>query len=277
MFEGPEGMQVRRALTVAGWLLVAFLAAQTVATLSGLRYIGAGITPTDTISVSGHGEVMEAPDLATITFSVVSDAATVAAAQAAATTKQNAVTAYLTSQGIADADIQTSGYSVYPQYEYQNAVCPQPAIYNGSSGASSQAVVYCPPGKQTLTGYEASQTTTVKIRDLTKAGNILAGVGNQGASNISGLNFTFDNPDQPQNDARAKAIADAQQKAQTLAKQLGVNLVRVVSFNENGGGGPVPMVYSMAAGTSANKAAAPEVNPGQNTVTDDVTITDEIR
>lgn len=275
MFEGPEGMQARRALTVAGWLLVAFLAAETVATLSGLRYIGAGITPTDTISVSGHGEVMEAPDLAAITFSVVSDASTVAAAQTAATTKQNAVTAYLKSQGIADAEIQTSGYNVYPQYEYQNAVCPQVAPVDSGS-VSSQTVVYCPPGKSVLKGYEASQTTTVKIRDLTKAGDILAGVGNQGASNILGLNFTFDNPDQPQNDARAKAIADAQQKAQTLAKQLGVSLVRVVSFNENGGGSPVPVMYATAAGSSA-KATAPEINPGQNTVTDDVTITYEIK
>jgi uncharacterized protein YggE len=105
----------------------------------------------------------------------------------------------------------------------------------------------------------------------------LAGVGTKGATQISGLTFTFDNPDAIQQQARDKAIADAKTKADALAKQLGVSLVRVVSFNENTGGtGPQPMVYSTAAGSAA-KAAAPEISVGQNNVTDDVTITYEIR
>jgi len=280
MFEGTEGSGVRRAITAAAWLLVAFLAAETIATLSGIRYIGAGIAPANTISVSGHGEIQAAPTLAEVSFSVVSDKSTAQAAQNDAATKQAAVSAYLKQAGIADSDIQTSGYSVYPQYEYQNAVCPQPAppVYNGSSGsASSQAIAYCPPGKQVLTGYEARQSTTVKIRDLTKVGDVLAGVGQAGATEISSPDFTFDDPNAPQEQAREKAIADAKAKADTLAKELGVSLVRVVSFSENGGGAPVPMLYAAASAGSTAKSSAPQINPGQNTVTDDVTITYEIR
>lgn len=245
-----------------------------------MRYIGAGVTATNTISVSGHGEVDMTPDIATFSFAVVSTKSTAEAAQADATDKANATTQYLKDAGIDEKDIKTSNYSVYPQYEYQQAVCPQPApaVYNESSGASSASAVYCPPGKQVLKGYEARQTTTVKVRDLAKAGDLLVGVGGKGATEVSGLNFTFDDPNAPQAAARDKAIADAKGKADALAKQLGVSLVRVVSFNESGNY-PRPLAYGLggAVATDSTKAAAPEISPGQNTVTDDVQITYEIR
>ena len=189
------------------------------------------------------------PDIATFNFSVVSDKATVADAQADATAKSNAITAYLTGAGVDTKDIQTSGYSINPQYTYQNAVCPQtvvmptnadecPVFRVGSvgSGASSGAVRVLPAWQATLTGYEVSQSTTVKVRDTSKAGELLAGVGSKGATEVSGLAFTFDDPTAVQTAARNKAIADAKSKAEALASQLGVSLVRVVSFNENQGG-----------------------------------------
>jgi uncharacterized protein len=243
---------------------IVFLAILTLGQLEGLRYIGAGITAANTISVSGHGESLAVPDIATFSFSVVSDQPTVAAAQADATTEINAVTAYLTGAGVDKNDIQTSDYSVEPQYNYVQGTC--------------SAGVYC-PSNQVLKGYEVSQTTTVKVRDTSKAGDLLAGVGTKGATQVSGLSFTFDNPTAVQNDARTKAIADARAKADTLAQELGVTLVRVVSFSENTNGNPGPVpVYAMAAGSSADKAvSAPAISVGQNTVTDDVTVTYEIK
>src|SRR5581483_6309001 len=241
LFEGSWGLSLKRALSIAGWFLVAFLAVQTIAGITGLKYIGTGIAPSNTISVSGHGDVYETPDVATFSFSIVSDKPTVADAQADATAKANATLAYLKQAGIDDKDIQTSGYSVEPQYDYTQGVCT-----NG----------FCPPGNQTLKGYEVRQTTTVKVRDTQKAGDLLAGVGAKGATEVSGLQFTFDNPNKPQDDARQKAIADAKAKADTLAQQLGVSLVRVVSFNENGSGGyPRPLAYSTASGAQAKDAA----------------------
>jgi uncharacterized protein YggE len=205
------------------------------------------------------------PDIATFNYSVVSDKATVDEAQADATAKANATTDYLKKAGIDAKDIQTADYSINPQYDYVNQVCA-----NG----------YCPGGKQVLKGYEVRQSTTVKVRDTKKAGELLAGVGGTGATEVSGLSFTFDKPDMVQTEARDKAIADAKAKADVLAKQLGVSLVRVVSFNENGSGvTPRPMMYNMAAGSQAKDAAAvaPTISTGQNRVTDDVSITYEIR
>lgn len=269
LFDGVEGSRLRQTAWVVLIVLGVFIAIQIIASILGLRYIGAGIAAANTISVSGHGEIQATPNIATFTFSVVSDKSTAAAAQADATAKANATTQYLKDQGIAAADIQTSGYTVYPQYDYQTTVCP------ASSGTTA---VYCPPGKQVLRGYEARQSTTVKMRDLTKAGDLLVGVGQKGATEVSGLNFTFDDPNAPQTQARTKAIADARQKADELAKQLGVSIVRVTSFNESGSGYPRPVMYAaMGSSAAADKAAAPEVSPGQNTVTDDVTITYEIR
>ena len=272
LFEGAHGAKLRVAVLVSVALLGLFLLVESVAGLMQLRYVGAGINATNTISVSGYGEVLAVPDIATFTFSVVSDKPTVAAAQTDATAKANATTAYLTSAGIDAKDIQTTDYSIYPQYEYQNAVCPTTSV--SSSGAAS--AVYCPPGKQVLTGYEVRQTTTVKVRDTSKAGELLAGVGAKGATEVSGLTFTFDNPDAVQDQARDKAIADAKSKADTLAKELGVSLVRIVSYNESGT--PSPVYYkSLGMGATDAAAPAPEISVGQNKITSNVSITYEIR
>lgn len=257
-------MQFRNAVRVAAWLLVALLAVSLIYVLSSIRYVGAGITPGNTISVSGYGESYSTPDIATFTYSVVSEKPTVADAQADATAKANAITAYLKTAGIDEKDIQTSNYSINPQYDYTQSVCA-----NG----------YCPGGKQVLRGYEVRQSTTIKVRDTAKAGDILAGIGTKGATEVSGLQFTFDNPQQGQVEARGKAIADAKAKADELAKQLGVSLVRVVSFNESSGGTPVPMYAKLLDSAAGNATAqsAPELSVGQNKVTDNVSVTYEIR
>lgn len=249
-----------KSLLIVG---IAFLAVLTLGQLQGLRYIGAGINPSNTISVSGYGEAFGAADIATFSFSVVSEKSTVAAAQADATNKINATTKYLKNAGIAEKDIQTTDYSVNPQYDYITGAC---------TGG------YCPGGKQVLRGYQVRQSTTIKVRDLTQAGELLTGVGGKGATEVSGLNFTFDDPNKLQSDARGKAIADAKQKAEALAGQLGVSLVRVVSFN---GSGNQPMYYAKAVGmdmASTDYApAAPEISVGQNKVSSNVSITYEIR
>ncbi len=264
-FIGPAGERLRKALLVAIILLAVFLGLKSLAELQGLRYIGAGVPATNTISVSGYGEAFGAADIATFNFSVVSEKSTVAAAQTEATAKINAISKYLKDAGVAEKDIQTTDYSVNPQYDYQTQVCA--------------AGVYCPGGKQVLRGYEVRQTTTVKIRDTAKAGDLLTGVGTKGATEVSGLNFTFDDPNKLQDDARGKAITDAKKKADELAKQLGVRLVRVVSFSENGGGYPGPMYYAKdsAVGMGATAAVAPEISVGQNKVQSNVSVTYEIR
>lgn len=264
-FEGSTGENLRKAVFAAVIVLGAFLAVQVIAGVMQWRYIGAGVPAANTITVSGHGESLGVPDIATFSFSVVSTKADVAAAQTDATTKANATTDYLKAAGIAEKDIQTTNYSVQPQYDYVQKPC--------------QANGICPSGTQVLRGYEVRQTTTVKVRDTSKAGDILAGVGSKGATEVSGLNFTFDDPTAAQTQARDKAIADAKQKADALAKQLGVSLVRVTSFNESTGGYPTPMVYNMASGMGAKDSASvsPRISTGENTTSSDVSVTYEIR
>ena len=245
---------------------IVFLAVLTLGQIQGLRYIGAGVQPANTINVSGYGEAFGAADIATFNFSVVSEKSTVAAAQTEATDKINAITKYLKDAGIEEKDIQTSDYSVNPQYDYVSQAC--------TSG-------YCPGGRQVLRGYQVRQTTTVKVRDTEKAGELLGGVGSTGATEVSGLQFTFDDPSAVEDEARQKAIADAKAKANELAKQLGVSIVRVVSFNESGSGVPMPYAYGRGGIEMATQAmdakVAPDISTGQNKITSNVQVTYEIR
>jgi uncharacterized protein len=256
---------IQNAAAIALGMLALFLLILAVSSLKEYSFIGSGVTATNTISVDGTGDVFAVPDTATFSYSVTATAKDVTTAQTTVNTSGNTIMDYLKSQGIDDKDIQTTDYSVNPHYDYgQTTVCP-----NG----------YCPPGRQTLTGYDVSETVTVKVRDTKKAGDILSGIGSKGATNLSGLSFTVDDETALQAQARTKAIDDAHTKADELAKELGVSLVRVVGFNENGGG-PIYYAKSMAmdaGGATAAMAPAPEIATGQNKITSNVSVTYEIK
>lgn len=253
-------------------MLAIFLFVLTVSAVKSYHYIGTGISPTNTIQVTGEGQVVAVPDTATFTVTVQDTAPDVQTAQTKATTQGNAIVKYLEDQGVDATDIQTTDYEINPQYSYSQAACPAIAPADGTT-------IYCPPGKQTLTGYQVSETFSVKVTDTTKAGTLLAGVGSQGASNVSGLSFTVSNQDTLMEQAQQKAIAEAQSKAQALAKSLGVQIVAVVGFNENNNqGGIYPMAFATnASAAGAVAAPAPTIPAGQNTIKDDVTITYEIQ
>src|SRR3989344_5244427 len=252
--------RIQSAAMFAIIMLGVFLLTLTLSTLKQYHYIGSGISASNTISVSGDGEVFAVPDTATFSVTVQEEAKDVKSAQEVATKKGNDIKAYLKSQGVDEKDIQTTDYSVYPQYDYTNTVC---------SGG------YCPPGKQVLRGFQVSETITVKVRDTQKAGDLLAGVGSKGASSVSGLNFTIDDQDALEAEARDEAIAKAQEKAEVLADSLGVSIVRVVGFSESGSYPPMPYAYGMGGARDAvmSKAVAPEIAVGPNKITSNVTVT----
>lgn len=247
-------------------VLAVFLFIAAIGELKGLRFIGTGVPATNTITVSGTGEVFAVPDTATFNVSVQEEAKEVSDAQDAATEKSNAIYAYLKKEGVDEKDIRTTDYSVYPQYEWETKVC---------------AGGYCPPGgEQILTGFQVSQTLTVKVRDTKKAGDLLSGVGSLGASTVSGLSFTIDDEDALKQEARTMAIEEARAKADELSKELGVRIVRVVGFNENEGGYPAPYAYGrggVAMDVMESKAVAPEIPVGENKIVSSVSVTYEIR
>lgn len=249
-------------------LLALYLLVLVLSEFKSMRYIGSGVSASNTITVSGEGEVSAVPDTATFSVTIQERAKTVAAAQEIATEKSNAVVEYLTEAGIEEKDIQTADYSVYPEYEYSTKAC-----------APNE---YCVPGKQVLVGYQVSQTITVKVRDTEQAGDLLTGVGERGASQVSGLSFTIDDEEALQNAARDEAIAKAKEKADNLARALGVDVVRVVGFSENGSYPPMPYAYGrggVAMDMAANQEAkvSPILPTGENKIYSNVTITYEIR
>lgn len=246
--------------TIAVGLLALFLVVESLVVFKDWR---TPTQPINTISVIGTGEAFVTPDIVTFSFGVSADAAQVADAQANVTKKTNAIFAALKKLGIADADIQTSDYSIYPKYNYTSTIC--------------QANIPCPSQRQILDGYTVSNSVTVKVRKIDGAGAALAAVGDSGGTNVSGLSFTLDDPNAPQADARAKAIADAKSKALVLAKDLGVSLGQVVSFNDESNSGQPGPIYMKAISADSTVSVAPTIATGQNKVTDNVTITYEIR
>lgn len=250
-------------------ILSAFIVVLGIKELSAIKYLGTNPT-SNVITVEGTGDAVAVPDIATFSFSVSETAKTVAEAQAKATTKINKALAAVKAAGVADKDVKTQGYNINPHYEYQNSVCP----------AASTGIIYCPPGRSTLTGYDVSQTIEVKIRDLSKAGEIFTVVGALEVENVNSLNFSIDDPDKIQAEARAEAIDKAEAKAKELARELGVRLVRIVSFSENGSGYPYPIygrVANMAMDASKGEATPPQVPAGEQKITSSVSITYEIK
>ncbi len=226
------------------------------------QYIGTKDTPS-TISVSGDSDVFAVLDIATIAFTARGEGSTTKIAQEKESELVNKAIAYLKSQGIDEKDIKTSNYYAQPKYDYGTAVCT-----NG----------YCPSRSPKIVGYEASQTVDVKVRSIDTVGELLTGLGTSGISNISGPNFSIENEDALKDQARAEAIKKARAKAVVLARDLGVHIVRVISFQESNGG-YYGMAYGKNASLDASEASAPvaEIPAGQNKISSNVTISYEIR
>ncbi|MBX4200156.1 SIMPL domain-containing protein [Candidatus Parcubacteria bacterium] len=242
-------------------MLGVFLIVEALVGLKSLR------TPTpavNVISITGTGEVMVVPDIATVSYTVSADAKDVATAQESVTTKMDNILNALKNLGIDDKDVKTTNYNVYPKYTYTSTVC---------------TVNNCPPSRQIPDGYTVSHDITVKIRKTDNAGKVLAALGSNGATNISSVTFTTDDPEKVQNEARDKAIADAKSKAEVLSKSLDIDLDHIVNFYDNSGY-PYP-VYGMGGMDLKAQSAAPAVAPtlptGENKVTSSVTLVYEIR
>jgi uncharacterized protein YggE len=272
-----QKIKLYRGLKIALIVFLAVLAANVL--FEGRGYRDENKTP-NTISFSGHGEVTAVPDIANVSFTISKDDKTAKDAQAGVAVIEKKALDILKTKGIADKDIKTENASFYPKYEYRNAVCPPIPMGAGTAGVtvSPTSPYYCPPGKQVLTGYTASESITVKIRKTEDAGAIMQELGTVGVSNLNGPNFAIDNEDGLKMQARKKAIDDAKVKAESLAKDLGVKLGKITSFSDSSGGYPIMYAAKGMALDSISSAPAPAVLPkGENTISSDVTITYEIR
>ncbi len=255
-----------KALTALGFAGTLLVLAMLVSEVKSWDFIGLPTPQQATISVDGKGEEYGKPDIALVSFSVVAEGKTVAEAQTKATEAMSKSLAFLKGAGVDEKDIKTTGYNFNPRYEWHEVkiIC---ITYPCNQ----------PPGKQVLVGYEVSQSIDVKIRKIDDAGKILGGLGETGATNVSGLTFAVEHPEELQATARKEAIDEARAKADKLAKDLGVTIIRIVSYGE---GGDTP-VYNFARADGmamgASEKAAPEIPAGENKFMSNVTITYEIK
>lgn len=246
-----------------------------VRTFGGFGYRdGKGADDTRVITLSGHGEVQAVPDIANVYFTIRKEAKTVKEAQDAVALVEKSSLDSLKGNNVEEKDIQTTNASFSPKYEYKRAYCPPVPLGAGTAGVS----YYCNDGKQVITGYEAFESITVKIRNTDDVGKIIQDLGTLGVSELNGPNFTVDNEDELKAEARKEAIDDAKAKAKALSKDLGVRLGKITSFNESGNYYGMPIMYAKDSMQEGGNVSSPaEIPKGENTISFDVTITYEIR
>ncbi len=242
---------------IAWIIIVAFIVSALVGGMCG-NDRGNNNIQKDTIVVSGKGELTVKPDIATVSFSVLEENMDVAKASEVVNTKIAKIVDTLKADGIAEADIKTTGYNIYPRYIYVNS---QIFPYNG---------------KQVLAGYDVTQSISIKIKDLSKAGKIVTDLGTLGVTDMSGLSFTNDKYDDLIKQARDQAIVQARDQAKKLAKALGVRLVKIVGYSE----GSTPIYYDRVVSATSQemgKGVEAVLPTGENKITSNVSITYEIR
>jgi len=251
------------ALLIVGSL---YFAAKTVAEVKNYKFIGGGSTAASTISFSGSGEVFAVPDIAMVNITIREEAKDVKEAQNKATAKEKLALDFLDQQGIAKKDIKTESYNSYPKYDYGRP------CYDVGLGMP------CSSETPKIIGYEVSEYVSVKVRDLSKTGALMSGLGNLGVGELNGPNLSIENEDELKAQARKLAIDEAKAKAESLASDLSVRLVRIVNFSE-GGDYYMPMYAKamMAEDSAVSSAPSPELPTGENKITSNVTITYEIR
>lgn len=203
------------------------------------------------LSVSAQAEASRVPDVASLSTGVVTQAADANAALSANAAQMNKVMAAIKAAGIAEKDIQTSGISINPQYKYTDNQPP------------------------TITGYQASNTVSIKVREVGKLGEVLDALVASGANQVNGPSFEIDQPEAVYDEARRAALEKAQQRAQMYAKSLGMKVQRIVSISEGGGFQP-PRPMMMAKAASFDRAESSPVSPGETTLTANLDVVFEL-
>ncbi|MEM9938615.1 MAG: SIMPL domain-containing protein [Pseudomonadota bacterium] len=192
------------------------------------------IQPETTLSISATGEVQREPDIAFIMAGVTTEAETASEAMQANASAMTGVFEALDAANIARRDMQTSNFSLQPRYDYSNR----------SSGSSPQ-----------LTGYQATNQLTVKVRELETLGETMDALVEAGGNTFSGLRFGLEDERSARDEARGIAMRDAIARAELYADASGYSVARIVTISESGGMRPQPIM--MQAARSEMAASTP--------------------
>lgn len=240
-----RGYRFGTAACVAAALLLAACSGATSVTVSQPQQSG--------ISVTGNGSVTVTPDIAVLNLGVEVTAKTVAEARSQAAEAMAAVQQTLVDNGIAEADIKTTSFSIQPQYNFRSNETPE------------------------VTGYTVSNRLSVKVRAIDDVSEVLDDAAEAGgdAVRINGISFTVDEPEQFQDEARRLAMEDARERAEQLASLAGVTLGRARTISESSFSVP----FAPATGGAflrAESAAASPISPGETEISLSVFVTYDI-
>lgn len=251
------------AVSLLALIVSVFFIVKTVNEIKANKYIGDESQYPNVIYVSGKGEVNAVSDIASISLTINKEDKTAKAAQDLLNKEVTKVLGYLKDQSIEDKDIKSEYGGLSPKYSYGQTTC---------------YTYPCPRKDPKIVGYTATQTITVKVRNVDKSNEIKTGLSDLGVTNITGPTFSIDNEDNYKEQARALAIKDAKAKAGVLADQLGIKLGKIINFSESNDGNR-PVAYKAAAmdSTAMAESSAPTLPKGENKITSNVTITYEIR
>ena len=206
------------------------------------------------IHVTGNGSVVGEPDIATLNLGVSVEKKTVAEAREAAAVAMTAVLDALKARGIAENDIQTERFSIYPQYDYTE---------NG----------------RVLRGYSVNNTVSAKVRALETLSGVIDAAAEAGGDIVvvNAIQFMIEDTTPLQTQARGLAVEDAAAKAQTLADASGVTLGKPITITETSHAASPPIAFAREAAFAEESAlSSTPIEAGELTVTVNVTIVYEI-
>lgn len=226
-----------KKIMLIGALAVTFIFA---AVATGFDNADGGKVPQKTISVSSEGTVKVKPDMAYINVGIQTENKSSKVAQQENTTKMNKVMQVLKELKIADLDIKTSQYTIYPIETYSEK-----------------------DKTSNITGYRVINTLEVTIRDISKVGSIIDAVTSNGANTVSNIRFTVADPDKYYLQALQNATVKGKAKADTLAKQFGIKIGLPSQINETSGGYNPPVIYSAMDSVKSEAAQVTNISSGE--------------
>jgi uncharacterized protein YggE len=241
-------MNIKRLSVLFALIMVIVLAACQAAPTASSQ--GTNQNPPRQVTVSGNGKVYLAPDVAYVYIGVHSQAENVSDALTQNNSKAAAIASTLKELGVAEKDIQTSSFNIYPQQQYDK------------DGVLSGTI------------YMVDNTVDVTVRDLTVLGKLLDATVRAGANSINGINFDVLDKSKAITEARKLAIEDARRQAEELASAAGVKLGDLLTLNAYMNTGPTPMYDSKAA---AGVGGQVPVSAGQLMISVDANLTYEIK
>lgn len=221
--------------------------------MPAVQKFGDSMTPARTLAAAAEGKTTISPDIAEVSFSVVSQGENPEKLASANNDKMAAVVNNIKSNGVDAKDIKTTNYDLQPNYSYDKNT-----------------------GRSYIYGYTLTQTVYVKIRDLKKVATVVGGVTPLGVNQVGGISFQVEDSEKFLGEARKEAFQKAKTKAEEIAKASGVELGRIVNVSEYQNS-PAPYYKNAAVGMGgAESASVPTIEPGTQELKLNVSVTYEL-